>query len=115
MQHVRLYLNDQGEVEHTETSTKPLRDEPAIEVVEPIMGTEGMTEEQIRAIPTRKRHLDHIMLDLETSDGKFKRAREVMDSIEVRKSDLRVTLKAQGKVKGQIMNHRVIRASRGQQ
>lgn len=114
MQYVRLHLNDQGDIEHTETSDRPLKDEPAIEVHQPVGLLPNMTPEQLAALPTRKRPLNHVLFNLQTSDGKFKRAREVMDSLIVNKTTLipRLRGKTVRKFDGTIHNPRITRTPR---
>lgn len=116
MQYVRFYIDDAGVIMHTETSERPLRSVPAIEVINPIGLQPGMTLEQIRQLPTETIKYDIVELEVESTDGKFHRAREVMESVQVRKSDLRVSMKpaTSRKFNGVIKNATVKRATRAQ-
>lgn len=106
MQYVRLYVNEAGDVEHVETSTRPLPETPAIQV--------HTAADPQGASPIQVRHLDCVKMEFEADDQQFRRARHLREDIVCHGQTLAPSLKAQGKLKGKMSKIQVIRATRGQ-
>jgi hypothetical protein len=112
-QYIRLYLDERGVIEHIETQDRPLRETPSIEISEPIsLPPPNATRDEINAIPRRRRVFDYVTCEFEPEDGKFKRAREIMDSLVIRQSDLHPRIKANSKARGRLRRIHVKKADR---
>lgn len=114
MQYVRLYINDLGVIEHVETSDHPLKETHGISVNElSRLPIPGETPEDIALIPMRVQPLDIVTCEFEHADGKFHRAREVLNDIEVDQTTLEPRLKTDGQLRGRLQRKTIERADRG--
>lgn len=110
MQYVRLYINDAGEIEHTETNSRPLRATPSIEIHEPITPPVNPNDPPG---PTQKKLFDMVDFELEASLQGFRRARDIMNSYEVDKTTLQPRAKVGNSGLGMVKNIKVTRVSQG--
>jgi hypothetical protein len=106
MQYIRLYVNALGIVEHIETSTRPLPNDPAITIQEPV-------DPQIPDGPHRLRPMDLVVTEFESQDGRFHRAKDLLRDMDVDSETLVPRFKPMATLKGTLRKMNERRAIRG--
>ena len=113
MQYVRLYVNAQAQIEHVETSTRPLPTDSAIQVTGPIGLLPGMTTDEILTLPVAKVIFDEVKLEMTPHDGTFMRARPILESVEVDPITLKPRMKPGPRTRHTFRKVQITRANRG--
>lgn len=94
MQYTRLYLNEDGDIEHAETSDRPLPSIPAIEIHEPdvtgvpIAGPNGLE------FPLKRKLFNIMTAEHSADDAQFMRAGALRANIEIDKATMTPKMKA---------------------